>query len=151
MEKNPKLTIVNKTDYSEDRVLAYRNKTSVEIFPIAKEVGFNDFAYTYTEIIAIGKKLEELIQKETLAWIREEVGKIKECQFIIFPIFFLQMWSRSQYIYYVSNESLIEDIVLKSYLELYLRSLNESRSHKFIQVIKKRMVELIKRKQQKPQ
>jgi hypothetical protein len=79
------------------------------------------------------------------------VGEIKECQFIIFPIFFLQMWSRSQYIYYVSNESLIEDIVLKSYLELYLRSLNESRSHRFIQVIKKRMVELIKRKQQKPQ
>ena len=45
------------------------------------------------------------------------------------------------------DESSIEDIVLKSYLELYLRSLNESRSHKFIQVIKKRMIELIKRKQ----
>ena len=47
------------------------------------------------------------------------------------------------------NESLIEDTVLKSYLELYLRSLNESRSHRFIQVIKKRMIELIKRKQEK--
>ena len=51
----------------------------------------------------------------------------------------------------MSNESLIEDTVIKSYLELYLRSLNESRSHRFIQVIKKRMIELIKRKQQKPQ
>jgi len=51
----------------------------------------------------------------------------------------------------MSNESLIEDTVIKSYLELYLRSLNESRSHKFIQTIKKRMIELIKRKQQKPQ
>jgi len=51
----------------------------------------------------------------------------------------------------MSNESLIEDTVIKSYLELYLRSLNESRSHKFIQIIKKRMIELIKRKQQKPQ
>jgi len=49
----------------------------------------------------------------------------------------------------VSNESIIEDIVLKSYLELYLRSLNESRSHRFIQVIKKRLIELIKRKQLK--
>jgi len=49
----------------------------------------------------------------------------------------------------VSNESRIEDIVLKSYLELYLRSLNESRSHRFIQVIKKRLIELIKRKQMK--
>jgi len=47
----------------------------------------------------------------------------------------------------VDKESLIEDTVIKSYLELYLRSLNESRSHKFIQVIKKRMVKLIKRKQ----
>jgi hypothetical protein len=51
----------------------------------------------------------------------------------------------------MSDESLIEDIVIKSYLELYLRSLNESRPYKFIQVIKKRMVELIKRKQAKPQ
>ena len=49
----------------------------------------------------------------------------------------------------MSNESLIEDTVLKSYLELYLRSLNESRSHKFIQVIKKRLIVLIKRKQAK--
>ena len=51
----------------------------------------------------------------------------------------------------MSDESLIEDIVIKSYLELYLRSLNESRSYKFIQTIKRRMVELIKRKQAKPQ
>ena len=51
----------------------------------------------------------------------------------------------------MSDESLIEDMVIKSYLELYLRSLNESKPHKFIQIIKKRMVELIKRKQAKPQ
>ena len=49
------------------------------------------------------------------------------------------------------DESLIEDTVIKSYLELYLRSLNESRSYKFIQTIKRRMIELIKRKQAKPQ
>ena len=47
------------------------------------------------------------------------------------------------------DESLIEEIVLQSYLELYIRSLNESRSHKFIQVIKRRMIELLKRKQMK--
>ena len=45
------------------------------------------------------------------------------------------------------SESSIEDTVIKSYLELYLRSLNESRSHKFITIIKKRMLELIRRKQ----
>jgi hypothetical protein len=49
----------------------------------------------------------------------------------------------------MDNESLIEDTVLKSYLELYLRSLNEAKSHKFIQTIKKRMIVLIKRKQDK--
>ena len=45
------------------------------------------------------------------------------------------------------SESSLEDIFIKSYLELYLRSLNESRSHKFITIIKNRMLELIKRKQ----
>ena len=45
------------------------------------------------------------------------------------------------------SESSLEDTVIKSYLELYLRSLNESRSHKFITIIKNRMLELIKRKQ----
>ena len=47
----------------------------------------------------------------------------------------------------VDKESLIEDTVIKSYLELYLRYLNESRSYKKIQVVKNRMLELIKRKQ----
>ena len=47
------------------------------------------------------------------------------------------------------SESSIEDTVIKSYLELYLRSLNESRSHKFITIIKSRMLELIRRKQLK--
>jgi len=45
------------------------------------------------------------------------------------------------------SESNLEDTVIKSYVELYLRSLNESRSHKFITRIKKRLLELIKRKQ----
>ena len=45
------------------------------------------------------------------------------------------------------SESDLEDIVIKSYLELYLRSLNESKSHRFITNIKTRMLELIKRKQ----
>ena len=63
MEKNPELTIVDKIDYSENKVLAYRNKTSIEIFPNTKEVGFNDFTYTWKEIVSIGKKLEELLEK----------------------------------------------------------------------------------------
>jgi len=49
------------------------------------------------------------------------------------------------------SESDTEDIVIKSYLELYLKSLNESRSYKFIKIIKSRMLELIKRKQLRKQ
>ena len=49
------------------------------------------------------------------------------------------------------NESEIEDTVIKSYMELYLKALNESRPYKFIKIIKSRMLELIKRKQIKNQ
>ena len=54
------LTIVDTVD---GKTLAYRNKTCVEIFPLTQEVGFTDYSYTYEEIIAIGKKLEELLEK----------------------------------------------------------------------------------------
>ena len=56
-----KLTIVDGVD---GKTLAYRNKTCVEIFPLTQEVGFTDYSYTYEEIIAIGKKLEELLEKD---------------------------------------------------------------------------------------
>ena len=60
MDKH-ELTIVENVN---GKTLAYRNKTCVEIFPNTKEVGFTDYSYTSEEIIAIGKKLEELLQKE---------------------------------------------------------------------------------------
>ena len=56
------LTIVD--DVKDGKVLAYRNKTSIEIFPKTQEVGFTDYSYSYEEIIAIGKKLEELLEKD---------------------------------------------------------------------------------------
>ena len=49
------------------------------------------------------------------------------------------------------SESDTEDIVIKSYVELYLKALNESKSYKFIRTIKSSMLELIKRKQLKNQ
>ena len=49
----------------------------------------------------------------------------------------------------MESESNLEDTVIKSYLELYLRSLNDSKPQKFIDIIKKRMLTLIKRKQLK--
>jgi hypothetical protein len=47
----------------------------------------------------------------------------------------------------MESEANLEDIAIKSYLELYLRSLNDSKPQKFINIIKGRMLELIKRKQ----
>ena len=55
------LTIVDKID---GKVLAYRNKPSIELYPITKEVGFSEFSYSWDEIIAIGKKLEGLLEKD---------------------------------------------------------------------------------------
>ena len=54
------LTIVDEED---GKVLAYRNKPSIELYPITKEVGFSEFSYSWEEIIAIGKKLEKLLEK----------------------------------------------------------------------------------------
>ena len=57
----PELTIVE--DICEDGVLAHRNKASITIYPNTKEVGFNDFSYSWEDIIVVGKKLEELLEK----------------------------------------------------------------------------------------
>ena len=60
MEKN-KLEIVDEID---GKTLAYRTKSSVELYIATQEVGFTDYSYTYEEIIAIGKKLEEMLEKD---------------------------------------------------------------------------------------
>ena len=60
-DKKSKLIIVE--DVCEDGVLAHRNKVSIEIFLTTKEVGFNDFSYSWEDIITVGKKLEELHRK----------------------------------------------------------------------------------------
>ena len=60
MEKN-KLEIVDKID---GKTLAYRTKPSVELYTATQEVGFSEFSYSWEEIIAIGKKLEGLLEKD---------------------------------------------------------------------------------------
>ena len=57
----PKLTIVDELD---GKVLAYRNKPSIELYHNTKEVGFSEFSYSWKEIITIGKKLEELLEED---------------------------------------------------------------------------------------
>jgi len=60
MKKN-KLEIVDEID---GKTLAYRTKPSVELYTATKEVGFSEFSYSWKEVIALGKKLEELLEKD---------------------------------------------------------------------------------------
>ena len=60
-DKKSKLIIAE--DVCEDGVLAHRNKASIEVFFSTKQVGFNDFSYSWEDIITVGRKLEELHRK----------------------------------------------------------------------------------------
>ena len=60
MEKT-KLDIVDEIDGT---VLAYRTKSSVELYTATREVGFSEFSYSWEEVIALGKKLEDLLEKD---------------------------------------------------------------------------------------
>ena len=51
-------------DDIDGTVLAYRTKSSVELYTATKEIGFSEFSYSWEEIIAIGKKLEGLLEKD---------------------------------------------------------------------------------------
>ena len=64
-DKKSKLVIVDEL-LDDNRTLAYRNKPSIDIYPMTKEIGFSEFSYTYEEIIAIGKKLEEFLKKDVV-------------------------------------------------------------------------------------
>ena len=60
MEKN-KLEILDEVN---GKTLAYRTKPSVELYTATREVGFSEFSYSWEEVIAIGKKLEDLLEKD---------------------------------------------------------------------------------------
>ena len=51
-------------DDIDGTVLAYRTKSSVELYTATQEIGFSEFSYSWDEIIAIGKKLEKLLEKD---------------------------------------------------------------------------------------
>ena len=56
-----KLEIVDELDGT---TLAYRTKSSVELYTATQEIGFSEFSYSWEEVIALGKKLEELLEKD---------------------------------------------------------------------------------------
>ena len=60
MKLNEKFSII----YDDVGVIAVREKASVEIDEDYKEVKMHDFCYSFNEIIAVGKRLEELLKKD---------------------------------------------------------------------------------------
>jgi hypothetical protein len=56
-----KLEIVDDLDGT---VLAYRTKSSVELYIATQEIGFSEFSYSWEEIIAIAEKLKGLLEKD---------------------------------------------------------------------------------------
>ena len=56
-------TIVKKI--GKDKVIAFRNKTSVALDTTGEKLTFSDFTYSFEEVLSIAKKVEQ-IQKSAL-------------------------------------------------------------------------------------
>ena len=56
--KNEKFTVVDKI--GEDNVIAFRNKTSVALDTSGEKLTFNDFTYSFEEVLSIAKKIEQI-------------------------------------------------------------------------------------------
>tara|TARA_Y100000310_G_scaffold327216_1_gene393213 strand:- start:696 stop:908 length:213 start_codon:yes stop_codon:yes gene_type:complete len=51
-------TIVDKI--GDDKVIAFRNKTSVALDTSGEKLTFSDFVYTFEEVLSIAKKIKQL-------------------------------------------------------------------------------------------
>jgi len=68
--KDDKFTIVGKI--GEDKVIAFRNKTSVALDTTGEKLTFSDFTYSFEEVLSIAKKIKQL-QSD-----REDIGSTVE-------------------------------------------------------------------------
>jgi len=64
--KDDKFTVVDKI--GEDKVIAFRNKTSVALDTSGEKLTFSDFTYSFEEVLSIAKKIKQL-QSD-----REDIG-----------------------------------------------------------------------------
>ena len=53
-----KFTIVD--EIGDDKIIAFRNKTSVALDTSGKKLTFSDFTYSFEEVLSIAKKIEQL-------------------------------------------------------------------------------------------
>ena len=56
--ESEKFTIVDKI--GENKVIAFRNKTSVALDTSGEKLTFSDFTYSFEEVLSIAKKIEQL-------------------------------------------------------------------------------------------
>jgi hypothetical protein len=56
--ESEKFTIVSKI--GEDKVIAFRNKTSVALDTTGKKLTFSDFTYSFEEVLSIAEKIKQL-------------------------------------------------------------------------------------------
>ena len=56
--ENEKFTIVS--EIGKDKVIAFRNKTSVALDTTGEKLTFSDFTYSFEEVLSIAKKIEEI-------------------------------------------------------------------------------------------
>ena len=68
--ESEKFTIVSKI--GEDKVIAFRNKTSVALDTTGKKLTFSDFTYSFEEVLSIAEKIKQL-QSD-----REDIGSTIE-------------------------------------------------------------------------
>ena len=58
MKMNSEFTIVNKI--GDDKVIAFRNKTSVALDSSGEKLTFSDFTYSFEEVLSVAKKIEQI-------------------------------------------------------------------------------------------
>ena len=56
--KDDKFTVVDKI--GEDKVIAFRNKTSVALDTSNEKLNFSDFTYSFEEVLSIAEKIKQL-------------------------------------------------------------------------------------------
>ena len=68
--ESEKFTIVDKI--GENKVIAFRNKTSVALDTTGEKLTFSDFTYSFEEVLSIAEKIKQL-QSD-----REDIGSTVE-------------------------------------------------------------------------
>ena len=64
--ENENFTIVRKI--GKDKVIAFRNKTSVALDTTGEKLTFSDFTYSFEEVLSIAEKIKQLLSS------KEDIG-----------------------------------------------------------------------------